>query len=73
VQIEVGAELQSTVRMRDRQRALDIVGDGLGRGVGQVVYRQDDDVVAYADAAVLALVTLNVVLLLIMSRILVSW
>ena len=30
-----------------------IEGHGLGRGVGQVVQRQDDDVVAHADAAVL--------------------
>ena len=54
VQVEVGAELQPAVGMRDRQRALDIVRDGLARGVGQVVDRQDDDVVAHADAAVLA-------------------
>jgi hypothetical protein len=30
------------------------VRDRLGRGIGQVVQRQDDDVVADADAAVLA-------------------
>ena len=54
VQVEVGAELQPAVRVRDRQRALDVVGDRLGGGVGQVVERQDDDVVAHADAAVLA-------------------
>jgi hypothetical protein len=40
--------------MRDRQRALDVVRDGLGGGVRQVVQRQHDDVVAHADAAVLA-------------------
>ena len=54
VQVEVGAELQPAVGMRDRQRALDVVRDRLGGGVGQVVDRQDDDVVAHADAAVLA-------------------
>ena len=54
VQVEVGAELQPAVRMRDRERALDVVRDRLGRGVRQVVDRQDDDVVAHADAAVLA-------------------
>ena len=54
VQVEVGAELQPAVRMRDRQRALDVVRDRLGGGVRQVVDRQDDDVVAHADAAVLA-------------------
>ncbi len=56
VQIEVGAELQPPVGMRQRQRALDVVGDRLARRVGEVVDRQDDDVVAHADAAVLAFV-----------------
>jgi hypothetical protein len=54
VKVEVGAELQPPVRMRDRQRALDVVRDRLGGGVRQVVERQDDDEVADADAAVLA-------------------
>jgi hypothetical protein len=54
VQFEVGAELQPAVGVRDRHRALDVVRDGLGRGIGQVVQRQHDDVVAHADAAVLA-------------------
>src|SRR6476661_8064235 len=40
--------------MRDRQRSLDVVRNGLGGGVGQVVDRQHDHVVANADAAVLA-------------------
>src|SRR5690349_16543235 len=54
MQVEIGAELQPTVRVRDRERALDVVGDRLARGVRQVVDGQDDDVVAHADAAVLA-------------------
>ena len=54
VQVEVGAELQPPVGMRNRQRALDVVRHRLGGGVRQVVHRQDDDVVAHADAAVLA-------------------
>ena len=62
VQVEVGAELQPAVRMRNRQRALDVVRDRFGRGVGQVVDRQDDDVVAHADAAVLAAITPECVL-----------
>src|SRR6476661_6766199 len=40
--------------MRDRQRSLDVVRNGLGGGVGQIVDRQHDHVVANADAAVLA-------------------
>ena len=59
MQLEVGAELQAAVGMRDRHRALDVVGDRLARGVRQIVDRQDDDVVAHADAAVLALVALE--------------
>src|SRR3954465_6745073 len=42
--------------MRQRDRALDVVLDRLAGGVGEIVDRQDDDVVAHADAAVLALV-----------------
>jgi hypothetical protein len=56
VQVQVGAELQPAIGVRDRHRALDVVGHGLGGRVGQVVQRQDDDVVAHADAAVLAAV-----------------
>ena len=56
MQVEVGAELQPPVGMRQRQRALDVVRHRLGGGVRQVVHRQDEDVVAHADAAVLALV-----------------
>jgi len=54
VQLQVGAELQAAVGVRNRHAALDVVGHGLRRSVGQVVQRQDDDVVAHADAAVLA-------------------
>ena len=62
MQLEVGAELQPAVGMRHRQRALDVVRHRLRRGVGQVVDRQDDDVVAHADAAVLAPVAQKVAL-----------
>ena len=54
VQVEIGAELQPAVGVRDRQRTLDVVRHGLGRRVRQIVQRQDDDVVANADTAVLA-------------------
>ncbi len=59
VQVEVGAELQPSVRMRDRERTLDVVRDRFARRVRQVVDRQQDHVVADADAAVLAAVTLE--------------
>src|SRR5690606_23246928 len=54
MQVEVGAELQATVGMRQRQGALDVVGDRLAGGVRQIVERQDDDVIAHANPAVLA-------------------
>ena len=59
MEVEVGAELQPAIRMRNRERTLDVVRDGLARRVRQVVDRQDDDVVADADAAVLATVALK--------------
>jgi hypothetical protein len=59
MQFEILAELQAAIGMRDRQRALDVVGDSLAGGVGDVVDRQDDDVVAHADPAVLAAVALD--------------
>jgi hypothetical protein len=59
MQLEVLAELQAAIGMRDRQRALDVVGHRLAGGVGDVVHGQDEDVVAHADAAVLAPVALD--------------
>src|SRR6266702_4429552 len=59
MQIEVGAELQPSVGMRDGERALDVVRHRVACGVREVVHGQDDDVVAHADAAVLALVALE--------------
>jgi hypothetical protein len=56
MQIQVGAELQPAVRVRDRERSLDIVLHRLCGCVREVVDRQDEDVVAHADAAALALV-----------------
>src|SRR5262249_1967485 len=50
---EVGAELQPAIGVRQRQRALDVVGHRLAGGIGEVVERQDNDVVAHADAALL--------------------
>jgi hypothetical protein len=59
MQLQVLAELQAAIGVRDRQRALDVVGHGLAGGVGDVVHRQDEHVVAHADAAVFAPVGLE--------------
>src|SRR6185503_20909166 len=54
MQVEVRAELQAPVWMRDRHHALDVVLDCLRRGIRQVVDRQYDHVVAHADPPVFA-------------------
>jgi hypothetical protein len=54
MQIEIGAELEPAVGVRQRQRSLDVVGDGLAGRIGKIVEREDHDVIAHADAAVLA-------------------
>jgi hypothetical protein len=57
VQIEVGAELQPAIGMRDRHGPFDVVRDRLGGRVGQIIDGKNDHVVADADAAVLPPVT----------------
>ncbi len=52
VEIEVGAELQATIGVREGKCALDIVRDRLARRVREIVERQDDDMIAHADTAV---------------------
>jgi hypothetical protein len=56
MQLEIFAELQPPVSVRQRHRSLDVVGDRFSGGVREIVERQDDDVVADADASVLAAV-----------------
>ncbi len=60
MQFEVLAELQPAVGMGNRQGAPDIVGNRLASGVGKIVQRQDNHVIAYPDAAVFALETKNI-------------
>src|SRR5690606_24497454 len=52
VQFEVFAELQPAIRVGQGQSALDVVGDGFGGSIRDIVHRQDDDVVAHADPPV---------------------
>jgi hypothetical protein len=59
MQLQVLAELQPAIGVRNRQRALDVVGHGLAGRVRDVVHRQDEDVVAHAHPAVLAPVALK--------------
>ena len=57
MQIEVGAELQPAIGMRNGHRALDVVGDGFAGRVGKIIQRQDDDMIANAHASVLATIS----------------
>src|SRR5215831_9472336 len=52
--VEVGAELQPAIGVRQRQCTLDVVGYRLAGGIGKIIERQDDHVVAHAHATVLA-------------------
>src|SRR6266704_5358480 len=57
VQLEVRAELQPPIGMRDRERPLDVVRYRFTGRVGEIVDGQDKDVVSYADATVVAFVS----------------
>ncbi len=52
MEFEIFAELQAAIGVRQRQRALDVVGDRFGGGVGKIIERQNHDVIANADAPV---------------------
>ena len=54
MQIQVRAELQAAIRMRDVSGALDVMRHRFASSVGQIIQRQDDDVIAHTDAAILA-------------------
>src|SRR6266568_783391 len=54
MQLEIRAELQPPVGMRDCERSLDVVRHRFTGGVGQIVDGQDKNVVSYADATVVA-------------------
>ncbi len=62
MQVEIGAELQPAIGMRQGHRALDVVGDTLAGGVGDIVDRQDHDMVAHADTAIGAAIALECVI-----------
>ncbi len=59
VQLEVFAELQAAVRVGQGQGALDVVGHRLACGVGDIVHRKNDHVIAHADPPVFTSVSEN--------------
>ena len=57
VQLQIFAELQPAIMMRQGQGALNVIGDRFTGGVGKIVQRQNYHMVAYANPAVLAAVS----------------
>ncbi len=53
-QVQVFAKLQAAVRVRQRHRAADQAGDTRDSGVGDVIHRHNQNVVANAHAVVIA-------------------
>ena len=56
---EVLAELQAAVGMRDGHRTLDVVGHRLAGRIGEIIQRENDDMIAHAHASVLATISLK--------------
>lgn len=52
MQIQIGTKLQAAIRMWNRHRAFDVMRHRFGGGVGKIVDRQHDDVIADPDAAI---------------------
>ena len=52
MQLEIFAELEAAIGMRNGHRALDVVGHGLAGRVRDVVQRQDDDMIAHTHPAI---------------------
>ena len=57
MEVQIGAKLQPAVGVRDGHGAFNVIGDRLARGIRQIVERQNDDMVADADAAILAAIS----------------
>ena len=57
VEVKVGTELQTAVRMLDGNGAADVIGNGVASGLGKVVQGQNQHMIANAHAAVVAAIT----------------
>ena len=53
VEIKVGAELETTIRMLDGHGAADVIGNGVAGGLGKVVQRQNQHMVTNAHATII--------------------
>jgi hypothetical protein len=53
MQLQVFAKLQTSVGVRKSQHPFNIIRDGFSAGVGQIVERENDNMIAYADSTVL--------------------
>ena len=63
MQVQIIAELQAPVRVRQGQRAFDVVRDRFACRIGDVIDGKNDDVIAHSDAAVLTPIAENFTLL----------
>src|ERR1035437_5128372 len=61
MQLQVLAELQPAIRMWQRQRTLDVVGDGFAGGVGKVVQRKNDNMIANSYTAVFTAKSIKII------------
>lgn len=57
MEVKVGTELQTAVRMLDGNGAADVIGNGVASGLGKVVQGQNQHMIANAHAAVVAAIT----------------
>lgn len=57
VEVKVGTELQTAVRMLDGNGAADVIGNGVASGLGKVVQGQNQHMITNAHAAVVAAIT----------------
>jgi hypothetical protein len=56
-EIEVGTVLQAAVVVWQRERTGNSMGDGLTHRVGEIIHRKNDHIIAHADAAIWAAVS----------------
>ncbi len=57
VEVKVGTELQTAVRMLDGNGAADVISNGVASGLGKVVQGQNQHMITNAHAAVVAAIT----------------
>ena len=57
MEVKVGTELQTAIRMLDGNGAADVIGNGVTSGLREVVQGQNQHMITNAHAAVVAAIT----------------